>query len=104
MLSESERTTLREIENNLRDDPEFTRSFRAGKAVPSPNHRYQMFAEFAAWAVLLAAALVIVGAHSAAAFVAVGAAALGLASYIERRAPSTPAAPGRPDRPDQPDM
>jgi hypothetical protein len=56
-----------------------------------------MFAEFAAWAVLLAAVLVIVGAYGAAVFVAVGAAALGLTSHIESRAPSGPTAPDRPD-------
>lgn len=96
MLSETERATLREIEKNLSDDPGFTRSFRTGKTA-TPNRRSQMFSEFAAWAVLLAAVLVIVGAYGAAVFLAVGAAALGLTSHIESRAPSGPTAPHRPD-------
>lgn len=89
MLSDSEQATPHEIERTLVDDPEFARSFRTGRAVAAPTRRSRTFAELAAWAVLLAAVLVIVGAHAAAGFLAAGAVALGLASHIESRAPSS---------------
>lgn len=88
MLSESERVKLREIEKTLVDDPEFVRPFR--EVVPASTRRSRIFGEFAAWAVLLAAVLVIVGAHGAAVFITAGAVALGVMSHIERRAPSRP--------------
>lgn len=94
MLSDSERVKLREIEKTLFDDPEFVQSFR--KAASASTRRSQMFADFAAWAVLLAAVLIIVGAYGAAVFIAVGAVALGVASHIERRAPSRPSDPKSP--------
>jgi hypothetical protein len=96
MLSDSERVKLREIEKTLVDDPEFVRSFR--KVVPAPTQRSQMFGELAAWAVLLAAVLVIVGAYGAAVFITAGAVALGVTSHIERCAPSRPTDPRNPDR------
>ncbi|GAB1516126.1 DUF3040 domain-containing protein [Actinophytocola sp. KF-1] len=97
MLSESERAQLREIEKSLGGDPEFARSFRG--AMSAPTRRSRTYAELAAGAVLLAVVLVIVGVHGAAALVVVSAVALGLASYIESRAPSTATEPVRP--PDQ---
>lgn len=96
MLSDSERVKLREIEKTLVDDPELVRSFR--KAASAPGRRSEMFAEFAAWAVLLAAVLVIVGAYGAAVLVTAGAVALGVTSHIESRAPSRPTDPTQPDR------
>ncbi len=94
MLSNSEKAKLREIEKILGDDPEFARSFRG--AMSAPTRRSRTYAELGAGAVLLAVVLVIVGVHGAAALVSVSAVALGLASYIESRAPSAATDPVRP--------
>ena len=65
-------------------------SFRVGRTKLPPARRDQEYAEFAAWAVLLAAALAIVGAYGAAMVVTAIAVVLGLASHAEKRKQTRP--------------
>ncbi len=82
MLSNSERASFRDIKKSVAEDPHRERSFRVVKAARGPTPRHLTYGEFAAWGVLLAAALVIVGAYGAAVLITAVAVVLGLASYL----------------------
>ncbi len=82
MLSDSERASFRDIKKGLAEKPHREKSFHVGRTARGPTPRHLTYGEFAAWGVLLAAALVIVGAYGAAVLVTAVAVVLGLASYL----------------------
>ena len=85
MLTDHERTTLREMQHHLTDDPGFEHFFRRRVAPPRGRLRRALHATLITCAALIAAVLMLTGSFGVAALFTAAAVAFGLAAHLEHR-------------------